>query len=99
MTNTVMPTYGRLDVTFKQGQGAWLIDEKGERYLDALSGIAVVNLGHCHPKITQAICEQANTLIHTSNMYHIEMQQKLADKLTNLSGMDQVFFCSTPQAW
>ncbi|MDX1573511.1 MAG: aspartate aminotransferase family protein [Methylophaga sp.] len=95
MTNTVMPTYGRLDVTFKQGQGAWLINDKGERYLDALSGIAVVNLGHCHPKITEAICDQAKTLIHTSNVYHIEMQQKLADKLTALSGMDQVFFCNS----
>lgn len=95
MTETVMPTYGRLDVTFKQGQGAWLIDDKGERYLDALSGIAVVNLGHCHPKITEAICDQAKTLIHTSNVYHIEMQQKLADKLTALSGMEQVFFCNS----
>lgn len=95
MTETVMPTYGRLDVTFKQGQGAWLIDDKGERYLDALSGIAVVNLGHCHPNITEAICDQAKTLIHTSNVYHIEMQQKLADKLTAISGMDQVFFCNS----
>lgn len=95
MTDTVMPTYGRLDVTFKQGQGAWLIDDKNERYLDALSGIAVVNLGHCHPKVTEAICDQAKTLIHTSNVYHIEMQQKLADKLTAISGMDQVFFCNS----
>lgn len=95
MTETVMPTYGRLDVTFKQGQGAWLIDDKGERYLDALSGIAVVNLGHCHPKITEAICDQAKTLIHTSNVYRIDMQQKLADKLTAISGMDQVFFCNS----
>lgn len=95
MTDTVMPTYGRLDVTFKQGQGAWLIDDKNERYLDALSGIAVCNLGHCHPKITEAICDQAKTLIHTSNVYHIEMQQKLADKLTSLSGMSQVFFCNS----
>lgn len=95
MTDTVMPTYGRLDVTFKRGQGAWLIDDKNERYLDALSGIAVVNLGHCHPKVTEAICDQAKTLIHTSNVYHIEMQQKLADKLTAISGMDQVFFCNS----
>ena len=95
MTDTVMPTYGRLDVTFKQGQGAWLIDDKNERYLDALSGIAVVNLGHCHPKVTEAICDQAKTLIHTSNVYHIDMQQKLADKLTSISGMDQVFFCNS----
>ncbi len=95
MTDSVMPTYGRLDVTFKQGQGAWLIDDKNERYLDALSGIAVVNLGHCHPKVTEAICDQAKTLIHTSNVYHIDMQQKLADKLTAISGMDQVFFCNS----
>ena len=95
MTDTVMPTYGRLQITFKQGQGAWLIDDKNERYLDALSGIAVVNLGHCHPKVTMAICDQAKTLIHTSNVYHIDMQQKLADKLTSISGMDQVFFCNS----
>lgn len=95
MTDSVMPTYGRLDVTFKQGQGAWLIDDKNERYLDALSGIAVVNLGHCHAKVTEAICDQAKTLIHTSNVYHIDMQQKLADKLTAISGMDQVFFCNS----
>ena len=95
MTDTVMPTYGRLQIKFKQGQGAWLIDDKNERYLDALSGIAVVNLGHCHPKVTMAICDQAKTLIHTSNVYHIDMQQKLADKLTSISGMDQVFFCNS----
>ena len=95
MTESVMPTYGRLDITFAKGEGAWLTDTRGERYLDALSGIAVCNLGHCHPAVTRAISEQASTLIHTSNMYHIEKQQLLADKLTQVSGMEQVFFCNS----
>lgn len=95
MTETVMPTYSRLDITFAKGEGAWLTDTRGERYLDALSGIAVCNLGHCHPAVTQAIVDQAATLVHTSNVYHIEKQQQLADKLTQLSGMDQVFFCNS----
>lgn len=95
MTDTVMPTYGRLDVSFTEGNGAWLIDSHGKRYLDALSGIAVTNLGHRHPAVTEAICAQAQTLLHTSNFYHIEAQQKLADKLTSLADMDQVFFCNS----
>lgn len=95
MTETVMPTYSRLDITFAKGEGAWLTDTRGERYLDALSGIAVCNLGHCHPAVTQAIVDQAATLVHTSNVYHIEKQQQLAEKLTQLSGMDQVFFCNS----
>jgi acetylornithine aminotransferase len=95
MTESVMPTYGRLDVTFSEGRGAWLTDTDGKRYLDALSGIAVCNLGHCHPAVTRAIQHQAETLVHTSNMYHIALQEKLADKLTALSGMDQVFFCNS----
>ncbi len=95
MTNSVMPTYGRLDVAFIKGEGAWLTDTEDKQYLDALSGIAVCNLGHAHPAITQAIAEQAATLIHTSNIYHIPLQEKLADKLTDLSGMEQVFFCNS----
>jgi len=95
MTESVMPTYGRLPVSFKQGEGAWLTDIHDERYLDALSGIAVCNLGHCHPAVTQAIAEQAGKLIHTSNYYHIAQQEQLADKLTELSGMQQVFFCNS----
>lgn len=95
MTESVMPTYGRLPVTFKQGKGAWLTDIHGARYLDALSGIAVCNLGHCHPAVTQAIADQAGRLIHTSNYYHIPQQEQLADKLTELSGMQQVFFCNS----
>ena len=76
MTESVMPTYGRLDVTFSEGKGAWLTDTDGKRYLDALSGIAVCNLGHCHPAVTRAIQHQAETLVHTSNMYHIALQEK-----------------------
>jgi len=90
-----MPTYGRLDIAFTEGKGAWLTDTKGEQYLDALSGIAVCNLGHAHPAITAAISDQAAKLIHTSNVYNIPLQQQLADKLTQLSGMEQVFFCNS----
>jgi acetylornithine aminotransferase len=95
MTDAVMPTYGRLDIAFTKGEGAWLTAEDGSRYLDALSGIAVCNLGHSHPAVARAITEQANTLIHTSNIYHIPLQTQLAERLTELSGMEQVFFCNS----
>lgn len=95
MTDSVMPTYGRLDVAFASGKGAWLTDMNGQQYLDALSGIAVCNLGHCHPAVTKAIQHQAETLLHTSNVYQIPLQNQLADKLTRLSGMEQVFFCNS----
>jgi acetylornithine aminotransferase len=90
-----MNTYSRLPVTFVKGEGVWLWDDHGERYLDALAGIAVCGLGHCHPRLTKAICEQARTLIHTSNLYHIDQQERLADHLTELSGMDNAFFCNS----
>ena len=95
MTNSVMPTYGRLNVAFTKGEGVWLTDTDGKQYLDALSGIAVCNLGHAHPAIATTISDQASTLIHTSNIYHIPLQTELADKLTKLSGMEQVFFCNS----
>ena len=95
MTDSVMPTYGRLDVAFAKGQGAWLTDTQGNQYLDALSGIAVCNLGHCHPAVTKAVQHQAETLIHTSNFYQIPLQTQLADKLTQVSGMEQAFFCNS----
>lgn len=95
MTDSVMPTYGRLDVAFAKGKGAWLTDTNNKQYLDALSGIAVCNLGHSHPAVTKAIQHQAETLIHTSNFYHIPLQSQLADRLTDLSGMEQVFFCNS----
>jgi len=88
----IMPTYKRLDVSFVRGEGAWLYDKNGRRYLDALSGIAVCGLGHAHPAVTHAITEQASRLLHTSNLYCIERQEELAQRLVRLSGMDNVFF-------
>lgn len=93
--SNLMNTYSRLPVTFVKGEGVWLWDNQGERYLDALAGVAVCGLGHCHPRLTKAICEQARTLIHTSNLYHIEKQERLADRLIELSGMDNAFFCNS----
>ncbi len=87
-----MPTYGRLPVSFVRGEGAWLWDQADKKYLDALSGIAVCGLGHSHPAVTEAICDQAATLLHTSNLYGIPNQQQLADKLCEISGMESVFF-------
>ena len=95
MTNSVMPTYGRLDIAFTEGKGAWLRDAENNKYLDALSGIAVCNLGHAHPAVAEAIADQAARLVHTSNIYQIPLQIELADKLANISGMEQVFFCNS----
>lgn len=91
----VMNTYARLPISFERGEGVWLYDAQGKRYLDALAGVAVNAIGHCHPKLVAALREQVGTLIHTSNIYRIEAQEKLADKLCELSGMDQVFFCNS----
>lgn len=90
-----MNTYTRLPVTFVKGKGVRLWDDQDKLYLDALAGIAVCSLGHCHPKLVKAISEQAATLIHTSNLYHIDKQQKLAHKLAVLSNMDKAFFCNS----
>ena len=90
-----MPTYGRLPLSFIKGEGAWLWSDDGEKYLDALSGIAVCGLGHSHPAVTTAICEQAGTLLHTSNLYGIPKQQELADKLCKISGMENIFFSNS----
>ena len=95
MVSALMATYNRLPVSFAKGEGAWLWDTDGKRYLDALSGIAVCSLGHAHPAITGAICAQASTLVHTSNVYGIVNQQKLGEALTALSGMDRVFFSNS----
>ncbi|MEH6648507.1 MAG: aspartate aminotransferase family protein [Motiliproteus sp.] len=91
-TTPLMNNYARLSVAFERGDGCWLYDTQGNKFLDALSGIAVCGLGHAHPKVTQAICEQAAKLTHTSNLYTIPLQEQLAAKLTELSGMDNVFF-------
>ena len=90
-----MNTYARLPVAFTRGEGVWLWDAQGKRYLDALAGIAVTAVGHSHPKLVAALRDQVGKLIHTSNIYHIEAQEKLADKITHLCGMDSVFFCNS----
>ena len=87
-----MQTYGRLPVGFVRGEGAWLSDARGDKYLDALTGVAVCGLGHAHPAITKAVCEQAGTLIHTSNWYQIPLQEELASRLCKLSNMETAFF-------
>ena len=90
-----MNTYARLPVAFTRGEGVWLWDAQGKRYLDALAGVAVNAVGHSHPKLVAALRDQVGKLIHTSNIYHIEAQEKLADKITHLCGMDTVFFCNS----
>lgn len=91
----VMKTYGRKSIAFTHGDGAWIYDTSGKRYLDALCGIAVTGLGHNHPKITKAIQEQASALIHCSNLYQIPEQEALATKLCSLSNMETVFFSNS----
>lgn len=95
ISSNIMPTYGRLPVTFERGEGVWLWDQHNKRYLDALSGIAVCNLGHAHPAVHQAICQQSKKLLHTSNLYGIDTQEKLATQLIDKSGMDNVFFSNS----
>ncbi len=95
MSDKLMDTYTPLPVSFERGEGAWLWDTCGKRYLDALSGVAVCNLGHAHPAVSKALCEQAGKLLHTSNIYKIPLQQQLAGELTRLAGMDKAFFCNS----
>src|SRR3972149_1799870 len=92
-TTRIMNTYPRLPVAFVRGQGVWVWDESGKRYLDALGGIAVNTLGHAHPKIVKAIADQAARLAHVSNLYRITEQERLADKLAAISGMGKAVFC------
>jgi len=91
----LMNTYARLPVAFTHGRGAWLYDEHGEEYLDALAGIAVNGLGHAHPRLVAALAEQAARLIHTSNIYRVREQEALSDRLCELTGMDEVFFANS----
>ena len=91
----VMNTYARLPVAFSHGNGSRLIDTDGKAYLDGLSGIAVNTLGHNHPALVEAISTQAGRLLHTSNIYQMPLQDRLADKLAQLSGMEEVFFCNS----
>jgi|SRR6267142_1995469 len=90
-----MNTYSRIPVAFTHGDGVWVWDQSGKKYLDALAGIAVNTLGHGHPKLTRAIAEQSSRLIHASNLYQIAEQEKLAEKLARISGTDAVFFCNS----
>ncbi len=90
-----MPSYQRLPVAFAYGEGAWLVDQAGRRYLDALGGIAVCCLGHAHPQVRAALSEQAGLLVHTSNLYQVPLQEQLAQRLCKLSGLDKVFFANS----
>ncbi len=91
----VMRTYGRLPLALSHGRGCWVWDTEGRKYLDALAGIAVNTLGHAHPKLVPALQEQVGKLIHTSNYYAAPMQERLAAKLCELSGLDKAFFCNS----
>lgn len=91
MTSALMPTYARQPIAFEKGAGVWLYDTNGQAYLDALTGIAVCGLGHAHPTVAQAIAEQAATLVHTSNLYQVPLQEALAQALRQVSGMELCF--------
>ena len=91
----LMNTYGRQPVAFSHGEGVWVWDTEGKRYLDALAGIAVNTLGHAHPKLTKVLTEQVGRLMHTSNLYRITAQEQAADRIAAISGMDKVFFCNS----
>jgi acetylornithine aminotransferase len=91
----VMQTYGRVPLALSHGKGCWVWDVNGRRYLDGLAGIAVNTLGHAHPKLVPALQEQIGKLIHTSNYYFVPLQEQLAAKLCELSGLSRTFFCST----
>lgn len=92
MTSALMPTYARQPIGFSRGEGVWLYDTEGRRYLDTTSGIAVCGLGHAHPAVAEAIADQARTLVHTSNLYQIPLQEELGRTLRDISGMELCFF-------
>lgn len=93
--SAVMKTYGRAELAFASGEGCWLVTDDGSRYLDCASGIAVNTLGHSHPGLVAALREQAGKLWHTSNLYRIPGQERVAAKLAALTGLDQVYFCNS----
>ncbi|SDZ90758.1 aspartate aminotransferase family protein [Microbulbifer marinus] len=94
-TPALMQNYGDRALTLVRGEGNYVWDDAGRRYLDAISGIAVCGLGHCHPAVTEALADQAQTLLHVSNLYNIPAQEQLADRLVFLSGMENVFFSNS----
>ncbi|MGE5129507.1 MAG: aspartate aminotransferase family protein [Sphingomonadaceae bacterium] len=91
----VMNTYARQPVAFVRGEGVWLWDESGKKYLDALAGIAVSTLGHAHPKLVRALAEQVGRVLHTSNLFRIPVQEAAADRIAEITGLDEVFFCNS----
>ena len=95
LQSAVMNTYGRAELAFVSGEGCWLVTDDGSRYLDCASGIAVNTLGHSHPGLVAALREQAGKLWHTSNLYRIPGQERVAEKLAALTGLDQVYFCNS----
>lgn len=95
MTSALMPTYARQPVAFSHGEGVWLYDTEGRRYLDTTAGIAVCGLGHANPVVAEAIADQARTLVHTSNLFQVPLQEALAAELTKVSGMDLAFFSNS----
>lgn len=95
MLSCLTPNYKRLPISFSHGSGIWLWDNEGRKYLDALSGISVCNLGHVHPNVTSAIVQQSEQLVHTSNLYENSLQEELAQKLCDISDMSTVFFCNS----
>ena len=92
MSDHLMTTYAPLPLAFERGEGAWLWDSGGRRYLDAVAGLGVCALGHAHPEVAASIADQAGKLIHTANLVHIPWQEKLADRLVGITGMERVFF-------
>ena len=92
---TVMPTYARQDIVFARGEGSWLVSTEGERFLDLASGVAVNVLGHAHPRLVAALTEQAGKLWHTSNLYRVEGQERVAERLGALTFAERVFFCNS----
>src|SRR5882762_3303013 len=94
-SKNVVPSYGRFDLAFIHGEGSYLFDVNGRRYLDLGGGIAVCALGHAHPAITEALVEQSRKLVHTSNYYYHEPQGRLAQSLVSLLGSGKCFFCNS----
>jgi len=90
-----MNTYARQPVAFARGQGVWLWDEAGKKYLDALAGIAVNTLGHNHPRLVRALSEQIGRIIHSSNLFRVPLQEAAADRVAEITGLDEVFFCNS----
>ncbi|MEZ5334918.1 MAG: aspartate aminotransferase family protein [Methanolobus sp.] len=91
----VMQTYGRQPIVLESGKGSLVYDIEGREYVDCVAGIAVNNVGHCHPRLVEAIQKQAEKLLHVSNLYYTEPQAQLAEQLVDITGMDRVFFCNS----